>query len=195
MDFDYENELKINNLARDILKTARVSGSMSTAEAYSKAKEIIIGSQGNPQPTGASQPSSSASIREEPLAPKHDYSTNIPRDSKNDSLIQQLVESNKNLASEIGNIQAKMNELIAEFNKINGEISGLKKVASVQQQQTQSRDQDTQKAEPRGMPAAEQPAEHKQGSFESGAKSTHPRSGGYSPADVDINKMFYFGNK
>lgn len=191
MEFDYENELKINNLARDILKQARVSGSMSTADAYTKAKEIILGSQGNTQPTGASQPSPSVQAQPDPTPRRDASSSPSVRDTKNDALIQQLVESNKNLSSEIANIQSKINEMVAEFNKINGEIAGLKKGAIVQQQMTQRAAESPRTTESH----SEEPVTQGKGSFDSGAKSTHPRSGGYSSADVDINKMFYMGNK
>ncbi len=192
METDYETKLRINNLARELLKTGVAA---STADAYARAEQILGVKEEQPKET-----------------PKLEI---LPEKKKEllpvagiDTLHKKYDDNHLIIMKELDVLKSKTNELIIEFKKTNDfmitlrqEILEIRKAQALMHKLQEAGRKPIEEAaqqEPtlQELNAAPQPAQQSQkGSFESGAKSTHPRSGGYSPEDVAIEKFFYTGSK
>lgn len=87
-------------------------------------------------------------------------------------------------------LETRKIELLLEMNnkKYEQEIHVLKNAVNMLAQELEMLKAELQKQH------VEQPKE-KQAALKTETKEDHPRQGKFQPADVDIQKMFYFGNK
>ncbi|HLD88664.1 MAG TPA: hypothetical protein VI894_00510 [Candidatus Nanoarchaeia archaeon] len=186
MELDVEAKNRLDTLSHELLKNG-VAASRSDAE---KRAMEILGIDINKK-----------------SAEKED-------DKMREEFSKIIEDNNAKIMREFILVKQKMDEMIKEINKLNGELSGLKnevkkepviikrKVEAREEQGIEKQETAEQKPEPAKEIIMNEPASHTQaalnesrGSFDQGAKSDHPRSGGYGPKDVAIEKMFYFGKK
>lgn len=85
----------------------------------------------------------------------------------------------KQVSQRLGDIEGNLSTVISKMNEIIKEINDLQKAGS---RQGVPREKDVQAALPKQEPAQ-------------APKEPHARSGNYTPQDVQIDKIFYFGNK
>jgi len=95
------------------------------------------------------------------------------------------------LLTEILDIKKKLDEIQKELIFIKSENSTLKQQINQNMQQQIQQNKSSQNP---GQSSQSQP-ESSRGSFDRGAISTHPRTGGLAPKDVAIEKFFYSGAK
>lgn len=105
--------------------------------------------------------------------------THVAMDQSLDAVKRELMGQ---MSKEMDVIKEKMNEMIQVINTLEEKMKVLEK-RPVQQGQQQL----TQPAQQAPPPQAASPQAH-----QSETKAS-PRSGGYSPQDVSIEKMFYYG--
>ncbi len=193
MELDVETKNRLDTLSHELLKNG-VAASRSDAEK--RAMEIL-----------GIDPSKKAEKEAE------------NEDGKMKEEFSKIIDNhNTKIMNEFMIVKQKMDEMIKEINKMNGELSGLKnEVNKVNKEpliierkvelKTEAKPEVPGQAQPEqareikmNAPASHTMAEmndskDSRGSFDQGAKSDHPRSGGYGPKDVAIEKMFYFGKK
>lgn len=101
---------------------------------------------------------------------------------------KEVTESTKNPTADHlyqVNLERQNRYLNEQIQKLNGQLEQLK--AEVEQLKQ------TPKAQPIQIQAA--PKVEKQAVLQSKTEEPHPKQGNFSPDDVSIEKMFYFGNK
>ncbi len=95
------------------------------------------------------------------------------------------------LLTELLDVKKKLDDIQKDISLIKLENSALR-----QQIQQNSQIQQSHSSQNQSGQAAQQPqTESSRGSFDRGATSTHPRTGGLAPKDVAIEKFFYSGAK
>lgn len=187
METDYETKLRINALARELLKTGVAA---STADAYARAEQILGVKEEQPKEAQKEILKTEATPeKKQELLPAAGI----------DTLHKKYDDNHLIIMKEIDVLKSKTNELISEFKKTNDfmitlrqEMLELRKAVAMQKT---SEPKIEAKAEPTIQELHEAPQQSQKGSFDSGAKSTSPRTGGYSPEDVAIEKFFYTGSK
>ena len=105
-------------------------------------------------------------------------------DQESSYLMEKKVEYLVNM--KVGKIQTLLSEAISKINSMEEEISVLKNKV-----QRLNLGVNTQKIEPQTTLASTGEEEVKK----EATPAENPRSGGISPSEVSVEKMFYFGNK
>lgn len=183
---DIEKLKKLNQLTKELQKH---SFAFNSDEAFKQAGKVFEETgqkvtqtndvRENQSEANTSQTNSSSTIRQAP-------------DESSDFLLQKKIElmlemNNKKIAEELQNLRAEIENLQSQIQKFRIELqeSAVKSVSSSQEtSETQApvaeKQEELQKLNP--------PSEPK-------SQDSHPRQGKYTPEDVSIEKMFYFGNK
>lgn len=152
MDFEIVN--KINNLAKELLRT----GSAESAEdAYEQAKRIVGGSEGE-------------EIKEEVK----------PDDEGFTFLRTRMNEYNQKMEREISSLNAKLSSIVDDIEKLRQDVASLNRDIEVKQQEkTAEKPEQEIRIEPKKN--MKQMIKGQEISF--------------SPNEVAVDKVFYFGKK
>ncbi|MBI2129831.1 hypothetical protein HYU07_06360 [Candidatus Woesearchaeota archaeon] len=152
MDFEIVN--KINNLAKELLRT----GSAESAEdAYEQAKRIVGGSEGE-------------EIKEEVK----------PDDEGFTFLRTRMNEYNQKMEREISSLNAKLSSIVDDIEKLRQDVASLNKDIEVKKQEkTAEKPEQEIRIEPKKN--MKQMIKGQEISF--------------SPNEVAVDKVFYFGKK
>jgi len=211
LDFDMETTMRINNLARELLKSGAAS---SSGDAHMKAEQIIMAESRMKKPEAVpsrSQQVTSAPITGSTSAPAY-VSVSEQRSVSND--FDKLSTYDERILRDTSMIKAKLDELQKSVNALSGlskDIEALKSFISMNSRQaamasaerSAERASISQSASQQGQQQTQQPIQQAQtsqptqssGQPDPEKKSMHPRCGGYSSNDVAIDKIFYSGTK
>ena len=152
---------KVNELAKSLLEHGLAS---SMDEAVKQAEKLVRGE--TPESVKMAEPLAQEKKEEVKMEDKQNNNLSSELQSNVNDLRKKMDETEKKVEL----LMSKMNEIIAEINKI--ESSGVR--PSVQQQ----RDNNIQKSEKK-----------------QGETKANLRTGGLQPGDVKIEDYFYSGNK
>lgn len=157
---------KINALASELRKH---NFAMSSEDAFKQAETVYDNnSSGGAQVLVMEQhPAFTTQQQQAPAAP--------PADEMTSRKIELLIENHsKKYEEEFSVLRGAINQLIGELNSVKAHLAKATVVSS-------SDDSGKHK--------------EKQAELKTETKEDHPRQGKFQPADVDIQKMFYFGAK
>lgn len=145
MDFEIVN--KINNLAKELLRTGSAE---SSEDAYEQAKRIVGGSEGE-------------EIKEEVK----------PDDEGFTFLRSRMNEYNQKMEKDICSLNAKLSSIVDDIEKLRQDVASLNKNIEVKKQE--------QIVEPKKPHSMKQTIKGQEIEF--------------SPQEVAVDKVFYFGKK
>ena len=157
---------KINALASELRKH---NFAMSSEDAFKQAETVYDGNvSGGPQVLVMEQHPAFTTQQPTPAA--------APADEMTSRKIELLIENHsKKYEEEFSVLRSAINQLIGELNSIKSHLAkGTQSSASTDENRTHK---------------------EKQAELKTETKEDHPRQGKFQPADVDIQKMFYFGAK
>ncbi len=105
---------------------------------------------------------------------------------------QAVVEEKQPLAEQTTHLEERKAELLIQMNnkKYEQEFSLLRSALN-----TLAQELETVKTELRKFSEQNPRPKEKQVELKTETKEAHPRQGNFTPSDVDIQKMFYFGKK
>ncbi|MDO8741323.1 MAG: hypothetical protein Q7J54_07180 [Candidatus Woesearchaeota archaeon] len=152
MDFEIVN--KINNLAKELLRTGTAE---SAEDAYEQAKRIVGGSEGE-------------EIKEEVK----------PDDEGFTFLRSRMNEYNQKMEKEINNLNAKLSSIVDDIEKLRQDVASLNRDIEVKQHEktAEKPEQETRIEPKRNMKQTIK------------GQEVH-----FSPDEVAVDKIFYFGKK
>ena len=152
MDFEIVN--KINNLAKELLRTGAAE---SAEDAYEQAKRIIGGSEGE-------------EIKEEVK----------PEDEGFTFLRSRMNEYNQKMEKEINSLNSKLSSIVDDIEKLRQDVASLNKDIEVKQQEK----------------TAEKPEQEIRIEPKRNMKQTiKGQEISFSPDEVAVDKVFYYGKK
>jgi len=99
-----------------------------------------------------------------------------------DQYIVMLERNHRKIAEEVQNIKNEVARMLSEFEELKNKINSPETRPVQQEEETVQEEKTKEKQE-------------KQAQLSPKKKESHPRQGNFTPEDVSIEKMFYFGKK
>ncbi len=158
---------KINALASELRKH---NFAMSSEDAFKQAETVYDGNTTGGAQVLVMEQHPAFTMQQPTQAAAH-----APADEMTSRKIELLIESHsKKYEEEFSVLRSAINQLIGELNSVKAHLAKATVVST-----------------------SDDSAKHKekQAELKTEVKEDHPRQGKFQPADVDIQKMFYFGAK
>ena len=177
-----EDIKKINALAKELLQHNIVS---SQDEAVVKAREMLVKKPGN------------ATVQNEEYVdlsrPQERAQAAQAAESRAEDWKEAMAKNNEYIVSEMRGFKNSVELLMTELQTLRSEVNTLRRqnMSASTQQPAQ------QMTQPAPQPQQQQHAQvvHPQQAQAESKPQPHPRAGNYTPADVSVEKFFYFGTK
>lgn len=182
---DLEKLKKLNQLTKELQKH---SFAFNSDEAFKQAGKVFEETQQELNHMIKDESENKISVPVSSEQTKNDQQSDFLIQKKVEIMLEmnnkKFIEEIQNLKQEISNLHLQVQNLKSELqNNVNREINTEHTASPAVKQTVQN--EVVQQQEP---PRVQETVQEK-------PKDPHPRQGNYTPEDVSIEKMFYYGNK